>query len=117
MATSHQGNTFKVVIVGGGISGLTLANALQHAGVDFVLLEARSEIAPQLGASIGIAPNGSRILDQLSCYDAIDRLTTPVETVGIHDANGKELAPRTDMFKLGHVRFVLRGVCRTGSES
>ncbi|ERF70332.1 hypothetical protein EPUS_07597 [Endocarpon pusillum Z07020] len=105
MATSHQDDTFKVVIVGGGIAGLTLANALQHAGVDYVLLEAKSEIAPSLGASIGIAPNGIRILDQLSCYDAIEGLITPVETVGLHDVNGKELAPRSDMFKLARVRM------------
>ncbi|KAF7508603.1 hypothetical protein GJ744_009152 [Endocarpon pusillum] len=82
MATSHQDDTFKVVIVGGGIAGLTLANALQYAGVDYVLLEAKSEIALQLRASIGIAPNGSQILDQLLCYDAIEGLNTPVETCG-----------------------------------
>jgi 2-polyprenyl-6-methoxyphenol hydroxylase-like FAD-dependent oxidoreductase len=95
----------RVIIAGGGIAGLTLANALQHAdGVEYVLLEARSDIAPQVGASIGIAPNGNRILDQLGCYDEIERLTEPVESVGNHDANGKDYAARSDMFKLGHVR-------------
>ncbi|KAG9857937.1 FAD/NAD(P)-binding domain-containing protein, partial [Aureobasidium melanogenum] len=50
----------KVIIAGGGIAGLTLANALEQANVDYVLLERRNEIAPQVGASIGILANGCR---------------------------------------------------------
>ncbi|PYH97264.1 FAD/NAD(P)-binding domain-containing protein [Aspergillus ellipticus CBS 707.79] len=91
---------FRVLIVGGGIAGLTLANALQHAGVDFLVLEGRSEIAPQLGASIGLAPNGSRILDQLFCYDDLEKLAEPVQSVGYHDGRGRELCPRSDGFQL-----------------
>jgi 2-polyprenyl-6-methoxyphenol hydroxylase-like FAD-dependent oxidoreductase len=45
---------FRVIIAGGGIAGLTLANALERAGIDFILLEGRNEIAPQVGASIGM---------------------------------------------------------------
>lgn len=40
----------------------------------YVLLEAYPEIAPQLGASIGLLPNGLRILDQLGCYESIRSL-------------------------------------------
>ena len=69
---------FKVIIAGGGIAGLTLANALevcashdtmnlgaddahQKGNIDYVLLERRKHIAPQVGASIGILPNGCRV--------------------------------------------------------
>ncbi|KAJ5004109.1 FAD-dependent monooxygenase andE [Colletotrichum sp. SAR 10_66] len=38
---------FKVIIVGGSVAGLTLANILERLGVDFALLEAYPEIAPQ----------------------------------------------------------------------
>ncbi|CAH0028458.1 unnamed protein product [Clonostachys rhizophaga] len=62
---------FKVVIAGGGIAGLGLANMLEMAGIDWVLLESHSEIAPQVGASIGLFPNGLRILDQMGVYEAI----------------------------------------------
>ncbi|CAH0050902.1 unnamed protein product [Clonostachys solani] len=62
---------FKVIIVGGGIAGLGLANMLEMAGIDWVLLESHSEIAPQVGASIGLFPNGLRILDQMGVYEAI----------------------------------------------
>ncbi|QPC74549.1 hypothetical protein HYE68_005301 [Fusarium pseudograminearum] len=62
---------FKVIIVGGSVTGLTVANILECFNIDYVLLEAYPHIAPQVGASIGILPNGFRILDQLGCYEPI----------------------------------------------
>ncbi|EKG11620.1 Monooxygenase FAD-binding protein [Macrophomina phaseolina MS6] len=64
-------NNFKVVIAGGSIAGLTLACILERLGIDFVVLEAYPEIAPQVGASIGLLPNGLRILDQIGLYRAM----------------------------------------------
>ena len=72
---------FKVIIVGGGISGLTLANALERANIDYVLLEARGEIAPFVGASIAITANGGRVLDQLGCYETIRERTVPMDFI------------------------------------
>lgn len=69
---------FKVIIVGGSVAGLSLANMLERSGIDYVVLEARREIAPQLGASIGMLPNGLRILEQLGCYDALAAPTTGI---------------------------------------
>ncbi|KAH7402239.1 hypothetical protein DE146DRAFT_459836 [Phaeosphaeria sp. MPI-PUGE-AT-0046c] len=69
---------FRVIIGGGGIAGLTLANALEKASVDYILLEARDTISPQVGASIGIFPNGGRIIDQLGCFDQIEREICPL---------------------------------------
>ncbi|RSM08654.1 hypothetical protein CEP52_004613 [Fusarium oligoseptatum] len=65
---------FKIVIVGGSVSGLSLANMLEKFDIEYILLEAHSTIAPQLGASIGLLPSGLRILDQLGCYDKIRAL-------------------------------------------
>lgn len=72
---------FRVVIGGGGIAGLTLANALERAGIYYILLEGRDTIAPQVGASIGFSPNGCRILDQLGCFDDIAQDTVPLKNV------------------------------------
>ncbi|PIG69629.1 monooxygenase [Aspergillus arachidicola] len=69
---------FRVVIVGGSIAGLTLAHCLLRNNIDFVVLEAHSDIAPQVGASIGIVPNGARILDQLGLFDDILATTEPL---------------------------------------
>src|SRR5690348_16729429 len=38
----------RVVVVGAGIAGLTVANALAHAGVEYVVLEARDRIGGRL---------------------------------------------------------------------
>ncbi|KAE8378025.1 hypothetical protein BDV26DRAFT_199127 [Aspergillus bertholletiae] len=62
---------FRVVIVGGSVAGLTLAHCLLRNNIDFVVLESHAEIAPQVGASIGILPNGARIIDQLGIYDDV----------------------------------------------
>lgn len=62
---------FKFIIVGGSVSGLSLANMLEKFNIEYILLEARPEIAPQLGASMGLLPGGLRILDQLGCYERV----------------------------------------------
>ncbi|KUJ12473.1 FAD/NAD(P)-binding domain-containing protein [Mollisia scopiformis] len=70
---------FKAIIVGGSVAGLTLAHAFSHANIDYVLLEARDTISPQIGASIVIMPNGARILDQMGLYDELRReIMTPM---------------------------------------
>lgn len=94
---------FRVIIVGGGISGLTLANCLQHIGVDYILLEAHREIAPQVGASIGLAPYGLRILDQLGVYSSIRQTETPIQTFIGRRADGKafhEIGSALDVARL-----------------
>ncbi|KAK7702400.1 hypothetical protein SLS64_009692 [Diaporthe eres] len=60
---------FKVIISGGSMAGLALANVLERFDIDFVVLEAHSQIAPEVGASLSLLPNGFRILDQLGIYD------------------------------------------------
>ncbi|KAI7779534.1 hypothetical protein LA080_000723 [Diaporthe eres] len=66
---------FRVIIAGGSVSGPTLANALEKFNIDYILLEAYPSIAPQVGASIGMLPNGFRILDQLGCYEPVRNIS------------------------------------------
>ncbi|KAI1824881.1 FAD/NAD(P)-binding domain-containing protein [Xylaria intraflava] len=84
---------FKIVIIGGGISGLSLANMLERFDIDYVVLEGRSEIHPPQGAAIGLMPNGSYIMDQLGIYDTIRAATTNAEIRDSHmrDSNGKSI--------------------------
>lgn len=70
---------FTVIIVGGSIAGLTLAHCLARAKINHVVLEKAGNIAPQVGASIGILPNGARVLDQLDIYDEIQNHIEPLE--------------------------------------
>ncbi|KAI1746861.1 FAD/NAD(P)-binding domain-containing protein [Xylaria castorea] len=70
-------NNFKVIIAGGSVIGFTLANALERAGIDFILLEKR-QIAPDLGASISLLCHNSRVYEQLGVVDLFDAATVPL---------------------------------------
>ena len=50
---SRMAVSTKVLIVGGGITGLTLALSLERAGIDYLLLEANHEITFTKGAGYG----------------------------------------------------------------
>lgn len=79
---------FKVIIAGGGITGLCLAHCLDQAGIDYVLLESHAEIAPRIGAAMGIMPNGARILDQLGIYSDIEKLDESLNIAYMSFADG-----------------------------
>lgn len=85
-------SSFKVIIVGGGVAGLTLANMLEKFNIDYVVLEGHGDIAPQVGASIGMFSNGLRILDQIGCYERIQALPQQmIECSHTRDSSGKSL--------------------------
>ncbi|KAK1453504.1 FAD binding domain-containing protein [Colletotrichum melonis] len=60
---------FRVIIVGGGPSGITAAHALHHAGIDFVVLERRTNIVEDLGASLVLGAPSLRIFHQFGILD------------------------------------------------
>ncbi|KAH6855970.1 hypothetical protein B0I37DRAFT_395815 [Chaetomium sp. MPI-CAGE-AT-0009] len=89
MANATGSSRFRVIIVGAGVAGLTLANALEQANVDYVLLERRGEVAPQVGASIGLFPNGARILDQLGVWKGVEERAEPLKVFYNRGVKGK----------------------------
>jgi 2-polyprenyl-6-methoxyphenol hydroxylase-like FAD-dependent oxidoreductase len=50
---------------------------LEAYDIEYELLEAYPQIAPQLGASIAMHATGLRILDQLGCLRAVESLASP----------------------------------------
>lgn len=62
--------SFKVLICGAGVSGLSLALMLERLGIDYLILEAYPEVTANVGAAVVLLPNGLRILDQLGVYDS-----------------------------------------------
>lgn len=89
---------FKIIIAGGGLAGLTLANMLEKFDIEYVLLEAYHDIAPQVGASIGLFPNGLRIMDQIGCYESIRKVSwNYLEISHSRDRNGKSFLATVDL--------------------
>ncbi|KAJ4248457.1 hypothetical protein NW762_012794 [Fusarium torreyae] len=96
-----QNKPFKVVIVGGSVAGLAMANMLQANNIDYILLEAYPTIAPQVGASIGLLPHGNRILDQLGVFDKLMNFSRPIDTFTFRNARGKPIAACRDIKRHG----------------
>ncbi|KAF7183628.1 hypothetical protein CNMCM7691_003907 [Aspergillus felis] len=80
---------FTVIIIGGSVAGLTLANILERYGIEYILLEKYNDIAPQLGASIGILPYGSMVLDQLGVEEKISSMCERLETQQMFGPDGE----------------------------
>ena len=106
MASHEKRKRLRVVIVGGSVSGLTLAHALDQAGIDFVVLEKKNDITIQSGASIVIFPNAFAALEQLGLYEAIEKATLPLTGMNSRSGPGARLIRHSNSFRLMWKRLV-----------
>ncbi|HTR83356.1 MAG TPA: flavin-dependent oxidoreductase [Reyranella sp.] len=79
-----------VLIVGGGIGGLTLALSLHQAGISCRVFEAASEIHP-LGVGINILPHGMRELTELGLADKLASFAIETRTLAYYSRYGKPI--------------------------
>lgn len=63
----------KVIIIGGGIGGLTAALALLQRGIDVEVYE-QSDVLKEVGAGVQLGSNGARVLYALGLKDALSRV-------------------------------------------
>ena len=82
---------FKVIIVGGGPVGLSAAHALRLAGIDFVVLERRSQIVENAGTTTVVAAHTLRVLHQFGILDSLRAIGTEVAGLQTFDAKGNSL--------------------------
>lgn len=80
-----------VAIIGGGIGGLTAANALKRAGLSVSLYERSPYFIPTSGAGFGMQPNGQISLAYLGFKDQVNKLIQPFLTWQIIDDNGNAI--------------------------
>ena len=78
-----------LLIIGGGIGGMTTALAVAQAGLDVHLVEQAPEFG-EIGAGIQLAPNAMRVLDRLGLVPALDEVCVrPRNVVFMHADTGK----------------------------
>ena len=77
----------RVAIVGGGIGGLTVANALHDFGFRITVYE-QSAVLSKIGAGVGVPPNACKVMRHLGLLEAL-------EEVGVADTYGSYRDART----------------------
>jgi FAD dependent monooxygenase len=101
--TSGTSSTpFRVIIVGAGIAGLSLAHALQLANIDHVILEKYDKVKSIKGAALTIYPNAERIFDQFGILSNMLSSTAPVAAEYQRWPDGSILGSRStlDRFRI-----------------
>ena len=80
----------QILIVGGGIAGLSLARALEQRGAAADLVE-RQPVLPTGGAGLYLVGNATRALQQLGLLEDVAAKAVPIETQRLFDWRGKLL--------------------------
>ena len=63
----------RVAIIGGGIGGLTAANALSQAGIEVAVYEAAAELR-EIGAGVALHANAMRVLRAIGVEDGVRKV-------------------------------------------
>jgi 2-polyprenyl-6-methoxyphenol hydroxylase-like FAD-dependent oxidoreductase len=95
----------RVAIIGGGIGGLTAANALRRAGVEVSVHEAAGELK-EIGAGVALHANAMRVLRFIGVEDAVRKVAGRTEYAVTRDGiTGRVIS------KTSRARFVeLQGI-------
>lgn len=89
MHLQHQ----NIAIIGGGVGGLALANALELRGISSRVYEAAPELT-HLGGGLIMAPNSLQVLEELGLEFTAVVYGIPLDQMVIFDANGQVLYRR-----------------------
>jgi salicylate hydroxylase len=95
----------RVAIIGGGIGGLTAANALRRAGVEVSVYEAAGELK-EIGAGVALHANAMRVLRFIGVEDAVRKVAGKTDYAVTRDGiTGRVIS------KTSRARFVeLQGI-------
>ncbi|KAI1288929.1 hypothetical protein F5Y03DRAFT_378891 [Xylaria venustula] len=79
---------FRAIIIGGGPVGLAVANGLDRAGLDFLIIEKYPSIISESGACIMILPHTARVFDQLGILENCKGRYIPVQSKAVIRLDG-----------------------------
>ncbi|MFI6508163.1 flavin-dependent oxidoreductase [Streptosporangium sp. NPDC050855] len=80
-------DAMRVLIIGGGVGGLTAALSLHAAGIGCAVAESAAELRP-LGVGINLQPHAVRELTELGLGDELARLGVPTSSMRFTDRFG-----------------------------
>ncbi|KAF9107734.1 hypothetical protein BGX27_008629, partial [Mortierella sp. AM989] len=80
---STNPSKFKVLIVGAGLGGLTMAILLEKASIDYEIYE-RSTAPKPLGSATSLGSNIMPLLEQLGLLEGLKEISKPVKTYTIY---------------------------------
>lgn len=78
----------RVVVIGGGVGGLTAAAALHRSGRQVTVLERAGSLDP-VGSGISLAPNALRALDVIGLGDELRDLAAWQGNGGLRTPSGR----------------------------
>jgi 2-polyprenyl-6-methoxyphenol hydroxylase-like FAD-dependent oxidoreductase len=107
---SVRSGRLRVLVVGAGVAGVTLAQLLRRDGLDPVLVERRTADADP-GYMLGLMPLVDPALRHLDVEDAYRARSVPVRRYSLRDRAGRPLReyPLTDLLAFGDYRGIERG--------
>ena len=76
----------KIIIAGGGIGGLAMANCLQLQGLDFELYEQAPKLT-EVGAGIGMSKSALDILEKIGLSEKVHRAGNFIKYACLKDKN------------------------------
>ncbi|CAD0095558.1 unnamed protein product [Aureobasidium vineae] len=78
MAIDAATNTFRIIVVGGGIAGLATAIAMRGPQREIIVLE-KSRMNKEVGALLSLQPNAQKIVEQWKLKDIIQKAKPTAE--------------------------------------
>lgn len=101
----------RIVIIGGGMAGLTLAGHLQRRGIRPVVIEQSPEYG-RVGFSIGLYPFSSGTLRETGVYQRFAQLSLTVQEYLMFDGHGRELQRMSMPAVLGRISGAMQELPR-----
>jgi len=87
--TSHS-SSLPVLIIGGGLGGLTMAILLERAGLNYLVLEKSSEVQA-LGSATNLGPNIQPLFEQLGLFEKFEAISKPSSKVDIFNEQMEQI--------------------------
>ncbi|KAF9992438.1 hypothetical protein BGZ79_003081 [Entomortierella chlamydospora] len=109
-------NSIKALIVGGGITGLSMAIMMHLAGMEFDILERSTGNEPAMGSAIALGPPVLRLFEQMDLLPQIERSSKAVTGITIMDGESRRLG-RVEGVKEDRYGYPMRVMTREALHS